>query len=420
MLYKFKFVLVFLCLSSPLFGELSSRLSFEGGGEYIYYNRHDSDLNPENILGLEGWNSRLPITNKLDIFWGNLFSLSLDHDVSLGNVDSGTINLDEGYRFEQYPENQEYMLKEFILSSSLGISFLNLNVGKLIPILGVGYIRSPQSFFERLTDKKSKWMVNPQFFIEDSMLEIFYAPYHDLLPDDYTDKASLEDAKDIYGLALNGYIKSLYWEMVGFYDEEFTVGISSSSEIINGLLLYGDVVFSNKHWIDRIKGSAPNYTLETESGSYWDIMIGLNYSPTLINWSFYVEGRYNQDGLSSDEWDSFANNIDIIKQIDVGRPGYGTQYYSSLAESWPFNSLSQFSLALHGESFDYIKGLFKVKETVFISFPFGLMNYLTFEIPLWDSFEFVCTWGHVWDMGEYSYFLYEDRVKFTIKYKLFK
>lgn len=399
-------------LSMSIFCELSSNVDLTVGGGYSFYRDIDSPINPGNILEIEEWDLKFPLRNITNLYWDNIFSLTLNHEMYLGII--------EDFHFVQYTNYQLFKLNELYISSSFGTSFFNIVLGKLAPEFGVGYIRKSQSYFKRLTDDYSKWMVNTQLIKDSFFLEFYYAPFRDFIPDDYTKKESLEKCNDIIGFSSNSYLGDFYWQIVGFYDEDFFTGLSFSSEIIVGLLLYSDITFTNKHWIDRIIGDGLDLKLEKLEKPYMDIMFGINYTPSFLNWSFYFETRYNQDGLTTSEMSDFSDKLLKIDNLNNLYPGFGLPFYGSLADRLPFNSLSLLSFALHSESFDYIKGFLKIKNTTFFSIPAGFMNQLTLEIPLFDNIKINGSWSHITDLGEYKYFLYRDSLKFSIKYNIYK
>lgn len=413
-------LITLLLIPILLFCELTSNIDFTIGGEYTTLFDLDTSINPENILDLPSWEASFPIENRINLYWDNIISLNFDYKLSTGKIDSNITSLDESFRFAQYSEYQLLKLNEFYISTSLGTSFLNINMGKMMPEFGVGYIRNSQSYFERITGNSGKWMLNTQLIKDSFLLELFYAPINNFIPDDYSDKDTLERAGDIIGLSSNSYVGDFYLEVVAFYDEDFFIGLSSSSEVLLGLLLYTDINFTNKHWIDRITGDSTNFTLKKFDNEYFDILFGISYTPLIIDWTFYLEGRYNQDGLTTDELSLMSDKLELINNLNSSYPGSGLPYYGDLASKLPFNSLSLLTLSLHCESFDYIFDLIKIKNTTFISLPIGVLNQLTFEIPLLDTINVNFSWNHIIDTGEYQYFLYRDSLSFSIKYNLYK
>ena len=142
------------------------------------------------------------------------------------------------------------------------------------------------------------------------------------------------------------------------------------------------IILRGEHEFERLTRADDNYTFSLKDNVFLSLLVGIDYSPENIDWSFYFEFYYNGDGYTSDEWKDFSNNINAINNMTG--PGLSQKYglLGNCNNNFNVGYMSNIYCLLHARSNDYILDLISIEDTIITAFPFGLFNIFKTDFEL--------------------------------------
>jgi hypothetical protein len=278
--------------------------------QFSYFNlKDDNPLNPDNILDIPTYKSKLYLETKMNFYFGNKVSLiskfrpELYSDKSLEESDQ-KLYIDDLY---------------FDMSIGLGSFFY---VGKKNICTGVAFGANPTNFLgegkavdttkkaeERRALREGNYLAGMNLFFDNITLSMATAPWIDGLQEE---KTRFSFKGDFLLDTLNTDFSLLY-----FNSQKSGIGMNTSTSIGEPLVLYTETAL---RWgktgkkLKLTKEGIPNispdiYTLEQVDNSYLNLVFGGQYTFN-DGTNVICEYIYNGAGYNQDEWNFFYDVID--------------------------------------------------------------------------------------------------------------
>jgi len=372
-----------------------NHVSFNLYNEFAdYFIDAEFPLNKTNWMEIAGWTDKsvMDLTWRMD--WNYLFGITFNPVIVLNDVDSKVTG---NYLS---PEHTGIRVEKASLQFMLFKGLIGIEIGKLLPEYGSAYVWKITDFFKREL-RGSKFMVDSLVFINEYFTgEFIYAPNRDWLPDDYSDTGTMASNDDFYlariGLTYGAHSANLIY----FHRNNGYIGINYSAQAGEGLIPYFEAVFSMDNRIPRLE-KASDYTYEFNSPGqeYWQVVAGINYTPSFIDWSIYLELFYNGDGYSGQEWRDFGINFDGVNTLNGSYTQAKHQVLSTVLNTFSGSDMSQEYAALHiRNNTPYLRQYnirFNFDDSVIMTWPPGVMNTLKLSLTFLTYFTFKFSWTTV-------------------------
>ncbi|MBN2534622.1 MAG: hypothetical protein JXB88_17190 [Spirochaetales bacterium] len=376
-------IVIILCIALHVYCEeidIVNSISFGITNSFFYnFINTDNPLNPGNVLEFELWSDKTVINNLWTISISSFMMFTIDYDLSFFMLEDSVTGEDitDVYKTGDFNDYYHFYLKKLYVDFFLFDGTVVLQVGKVLPEYGVGYIWKPTNFLKNKTGY-SKYLVDCYLFYNLFSFELLYAPNRSFIPDDYDDDETMDSFDDFFLFKSSASFDSHILTLLFFMEKDIKTGINYSVQLTDGLIFYVEAVMNFDNYIRRIrKNSEMDFELYNLDAPYPQLLFGINYTPDFIDWTMIGEFYYNGDGFTQQDWDDYNQCLEEIDEFAEPYSELKLYYLDMAVNHFLYNDMSGFYAGLHIRQNDKFFDHLNFEDTLFFSLPFGIQNYLT-------------------------------------------